>query len=51
MNRQYLGSSVDVCVGVLGTLREGSSQLAPSDEPTVQFLHVSGDWKKQNSKR
>jgi hypothetical protein len=38
------------CSSILGTLREGSSQPAPLDEPTVQFLHASDDWKKQNSK-
>jgi hypothetical protein len=51
MNRRYLEVSVGASVGVLGTLRRGLSQLAPSDEPTVQFLHVSDDWKKQSSRR
>jgi hypothetical protein len=50
MKRQFLGIIVGVCVRVLGTLGEGSSQLVPSDEPTVQFLHASDDWKKQSSR-
>jgi hypothetical protein len=51
MNRRYLEVSVGANVGVLSTLRRGLSQLAPSDEPTVHFLHASDEWKKQSSRR
>jgi hypothetical protein len=39
----------DACVGVLGTLREDSSQLAPSDEPADQFLHALDELKRRSS--
>jgi hypothetical protein len=51
MNRRYLEGSVSVYVGALGTLHEGRTQHAPSDEPTVWFLHASDDWEKQSNKR
>jgi membrane protein implicated in regulation of membrane protease activity len=40
MKQQHIGRRV----GVLGTLREDSSQLALSDEPTVHILHTSDKW-------
>jgi hypothetical protein len=46
MNRQYLKVSVGASVGVVGTLREDPSQLAPSDEPTIHIQHASDEWKK-----
>jgi hypothetical protein len=46
---KWIDSTLEASVRVLGTLQRGLSQLAPSDEPTVHLLHVSGEWKKQSN--
>jgi hypothetical protein len=44
-----LDASVGACIGVLGTLCEDLSQLAPSDEPMFQFLHAPDDCQRRRS--
>jgi hypothetical protein len=44
MNRRYLEECVGENIRGTSTLREESSQQAPSDEPTVQLLDALDDW-------
>jgi hypothetical protein len=43
MNRWYTRRSVGASVGVVGTLREASSEQTPLDESTVHLLFAADD--------
>jgi hypothetical protein len=43
--------TLEVSVGVLGTLRRRPTELAPLDDPTVNSLVASDDWKEQGCTR
>jgi hypothetical protein len=54
MNGHYLEVSVGASIWVLGTLREDTRELAPSDDPTVHIVDATNElpeekqWRRRN---